>query len=296
MESFVSHGNTIATTTDKFGFLRESNDVVHDGTALASRMEEDGYVFVRGYLNRDDVLGARREMLERLASVDEIDTSHGLMEAIASGRSTRGSIDGRAFAKEMRTGPAVRRLVHSGPAIAFYEKLLGGAVRPFDFVWLRTVRVGGATGCHYDVVYMGRGTHRLYTSWIPIGDVPYSDGPLLVLEKSHLHEDLKQTYGAVDVDSDKPNPWGGGWFSTNPVEVQDRLGGRWLTASDGGFRAGDMLSFTMFTMHCSADNRSPVNRIRLSSDTRYQLASEPADERWVGDDPLGHHPSHRRRG
>ena len=34
------------------------------------------------------------------------------------------------------------------------------------------------TGAHYDVVYMGRGTPRLYTSWTPIGDAPLEDGPL----------------------------------------------------------------------------------------------------------------------
>ena len=45
--------------------------------------------------------------------------------------------------------------------------------------------------------------------------------------------------------------------------------------------------FGMFTLHCSLDNRSPENRIRLSTDTRYQLASEPADERWIGDEPFG---------
>jgi hypothetical protein len=42
----------------------------------------------------------------------------------------------------------------------------------------------------------------------------------------------------------------------------------------------------MGTVHASLDNHS--NRIRLSSDSRYQLASEPADERWVGAAPVGH--------
>jgi hypothetical protein len=45
----------------------------------------------------------------------------------------------------------------------------------------------------------------------------------------------------------------------------------------------------MFTVHTSLDNHS--DRIRISSDTRYQLASEPVDERWVGEQPPGHGPS-----
>jgi ectoine hydroxylase-related dioxygenase (phytanoyl-CoA dioxygenase family) len=52
------------------------------------------------------------------------------------------------------------------------------------------------------------------------------------------------------------------------------------------YRAGDALIFSMFTVHASLDNRS--NRIRLSSDSRYQPASALADERWVGPNPIAH--------
>ena len=92
--------------------------------------------------------------------------------------------------------------------------------------------------------------------------------------KRFLHQLIS---GQLDVDRDRDNnPYGGGWFSKNPAEVQQRFGGRWLTTE---FQAGDALVFTMFTLHCSLDNTS--NRIRLSTDSRYQLASAPIDERWV---------------
>jgi hypothetical protein len=32
----------------------------------------------------------------------------------------------------------------------------------------------------------------------------------------------------------------------------------------------------------------PFGSLRLSMDTRYQLASDPIDERWVGEGPIGH--------
>lgn len=288
-DTFTSHGVEFDRSPDKFGWLNESSAIRDDGDALRATMKRDGYIFIRDYLDKEVVTDARREILGRLASVEEIDTSHPLMDAVASDTSTRGKLpDTRQFGKDLRSGPALTRLVHEGNVITFFETFLGGEVRPFDHIWLRTVRVGSATGCHYDVVYMGRGTHNLYTSWIPIGDVPYSDGALVILENSHQIDELRDGYGKVDVDSDKPNPWGGGWFSSNPMEVQERYGNRWLTVDDGGFRLGDLLVFSMFTMHCSLDNVSPVNRVRLSSDTRYQLASEPVDERWVGDDPVGH--------
>ncbi|MDA1192153.1 MAG: phytanoyl-CoA dioxygenase family protein [Candidatus Poribacteria bacterium] len=295
MDKFTSHGHEFSKSDDKFGFLRESNDIFDSGEKLQARMKEDGYLFLRGVLDRSVVNDARRALLDKLASVDEVSKDHPLMDAIFSGTSTRGSIDTRQFGVEMRTLPAVKRLVHDGDIIRFFEKFLGGEVRSFDYIWLRTVRVGGATGCHYDKVYMGRGTERLYTAWTPIGDVPYEDGALMVLENSHKMRELIESYGRIDVDSDDPNPYGGGWFSSNPVQVQAEHGGRWLTAGDGGFRTGDLLVFTMYTMHCSLDNKSPVNRIRLTSDTRYQLASEPIDERWVGDDPMAHGPRAKRK-
>ena len=65
--------------------------------------------------------------------------------------------------------------------------------------------------------------------------------------------------------------------------MRDDFGLRWLTAD---YRMGDVLVFGMYTMHASMDNQS--NRFRLSSDSRYQLASEPVDERWVGENPIGH--------
>jgi hypothetical protein len=43
----------------------------------------------------------------------------------------------------------------------------------------------------------------------------------------------------------------------------------------------------MFLVHASLDNRT-ANRLRLSSDCRYQRASEPVDDRWVGPQPPGH--------
>jgi len=80
-----------------------------------------------------------------------------------------------------------------------------------------------------------------------------------------------------------------GWLSKDPVSLRAHLGGRWLTAE---YRAGDLVIFTVQTVHASLDNRS--NQIRLSTDTRYQLASEPVDERWIGPKPIGHGPEAKR--
>ena len=36
--------------------------------------------------------------------------------------------------------------------------------------------------------------------------------------------------------------------------------------------------FNMFTLHGSVDNASPVSRVRLSVDIRYQPAAHPCDD------------------
>lgn len=70
---------------------------------------------------------------------------------------------------------------------------------------------------------------------------------------------------------------GTGWFTEDPDEVIDRFGGVWRTAD---FRAGDILLFTMRTVHMSTTNTTRLARI--SCDTRWHGRSKPADPRYVG--------------
>lgn len=289
MSQLTSNKAVLDTSADKFGELRESNDIADNPRSLRERIEQDGYLFIRGGLDRDQVLAARREILEKLDQVGEIDNSRPLMDAVYTGKSRRGEGDQDAFLKSLRTGDQVRKLVRQGRLYEFYSKFFGREVRPLDYIWVRTVPLGGFTGSHYDWVYMGRGSRNLHTTWIPTGDVPRQEGALLILENSHRQEELKSTYGQLDVDRDRDNnQYGGavgGWYSEDAVQVRDELGGRWLTTD---FSAGDMLVFGMWTLHCSLDNNSPENRIRITIDSRYQPADEPIDERWVGADPRGH--------
>ena len=127
---------------------------------------------------------------------------------------------------------------------------------------------------------MGRGTQNVLTCWTPLGDIPLEMGPLTILAGSHHFEHMKKTYGQMDVDRDHVT----GWFSNDPIELVNKHGGQWQTSS---FEMGDVLIFSMFTMHASLDNTT--NRFRLSTDTRYQRADEPVDERWVGKAPKAHY-------
>jgi ectoine hydroxylase-related dioxygenase (phytanoyl-CoA dioxygenase family) len=142
---------------------------------------------------------------------------------------------------------------------------------------------------------MGRGTHRLYTAWVPYGEVPLEVGGLMILEKSHLQAERIKNYLESDVDTSCTNIPGhdgwkhGGQLTNNPRSLRQKFGGRWLTSE---FSPGDLLTFRMDTIHGSIDNTT--QRIRLSTDTRYQRADEPVDERWVGENPIAHGPAGKR--
>ena len=85
-------------------------------------------------------------------------------------------------------------------------------------------------------------------------------------------------------------PLGDGKLSRHPARLQSKLGLPWRTAER--YQPGDVVVFSIYTVHGSLDNQT--DRIRLSTDSRYQPADEPADERWVGEKPIGHNRSIRK--
>jgi len=273
-----------------FGFLRSSNDVLDDAGALRQRVRDDGYLFLPGFLDREDVRSARIAICESLAEEGCFDPNFPIEQAIA-----REGID-MSFRPDLaNASEPLKKLIYSERVMSFYDFFLGGKARHYDFTWMRAISPGNGSDPHCDIVYMGRGTPNVYTAWVPLGDIPLETGGLIILENSHRDDELKNSYGKMDVDTACENSGaqsqtnahgfpGFGTLSQDAPGLREQMGGRWLTAAE--YRMGDFLTFPMFTVHASLDNHS--KEIRLSSDSRYQLASEPIDERWVGENPPGH--------
>ncbi len=260
----------------------DSSALIADGAALRARLAVDGYLLLRGIIDCDEVMAARREVLSRMAEVGEI--AEPAEAALPTGTSRRAELhpDLGAFWRSVSEGPAVRLAVHGGRARSVAAAILDQPVRPFDFVWLRAMLAGRASPLHFDHVYMNRGTDRVVTAWIPLGDVAVADGPLAVVENSNRFDDLTASYRGHDVDRDPSRP---GHVAESAFAFLKERGARLLTSD---FRAGDLCLFGMFTLHGSVDNASPAGRVRLSVDTRWQAADQPMDERWSGPDPKGH--------
>jgi len=294
--SLVSGGMVLADDAASFGAVTDSSGDLGDMALLRARMARDGYLFLPGTLDRDAVFRAREEITKRLGDAGCLAPGTDPMDAVAG---VAGALGMPARATLTQDNAALGEVLYAGPMMAFFDRFLGEPARHYDFTWFRAVPPGPGTPVHADVVFMGRAERqRLFTAWTPIGDVDLVQGGLMVLEASCGAPALQVSYYGIDVDAhctntgDARDAWDKGtqgWLTKNPVEMQRQLGGRWLTSS---YRAGDVLIFSVFTVHASLDNRS--DRLRLSSDSRYQPASKPADERWIGADPPGHGPRGKR--
>ena len=290
--ALTAQGRELDMSAEAWGRLQTASYIADDATALRARIKAQGYLYLPGLLDQAEVLEARRTVTERLRAAGHLDPASPPMKAVAH-PDTKVS-----FLPEVAKDNAeLFKMLYTGPMMEFFARFLGGPVRHYDFTWFRAIAPGPGAPPHCDAPYMGRGTHNLYTAWTPVGDIDFEQGGLMILEDSPKHVERLRTYLNKDVDTYCVNgphaqeietgkrKWGafGGALGKDPVDLREKLGGRWLSTE---FSAGDVLIFSVYTIHASLDNHS--RQVRLSSDSRYQLASEPVDERWVGENPAGH--------
>ncbi len=286
-----SAGHELDTSQSSWGELEDSSMLRHDPIALRKKMREQGYLFMRSFFDRELIQEARDTLLAQLNEPGIFDPGYPLDKGVLLPGVNPMSLPHTLLKDNL----AVRRVVFGPEIVAFYRELLDGEVRHFDHIWGRAIGKGAGTHPHCDIVYMGRGTRNLCTAWIPFGDVSYELGGLMVLENSHRQADRIRNYLTSDVDTfceDNPSRHGWkfhGWLSSNAASLREKFGGRWLSTA---FQMGDLLTFSMETVHASTDNQT--DRIRISTDTRYQLESEPIDERWIGESPIGHGPNAKK--
>ena len=263
----------------ELGELRDSSDIRDDTEVLHRRIAEDGYLYLPGLIDRDKVLAARSRILEYMAEHEALEPGSRPLDGVMG---EYGKTVGMLGRRQITHQPEVRAALEADELFDFFARYFDEPARTFDYKWLRAVGQAKCTGAHYDVIYMGRGSERLHTTWIPLMDIPVHQGTLCICRGSHNAPEfqrLRDTYGRLDVDRDGY----GGPFTDKPLEINERFGGQWLTTN---FAAGDVIFFGMYTLHASTTNTT--DHWRLSCDVRFQPASDPVDERWVGENPVGH--------
>lgn len=270
--------------------LVDASSLLAEPERLRASFADHGYVLLRNVLPRDDVLDARREVFSRLSEMDEIQQP--VEAGIATGVSRRQErvSDLGTFWKSVSEGRALRRVTHGPRVSEIVAKLLGTTVRPHEYLFLRPAPVGNATDLHYDYPFFAGGSPNIVTCWIPLGEIPVSDGPLVVVENSHQFSDLIEPVRAAQL-TGNPDAFAAAQGAAYQASANDTLQfaisrkTRLLTAH---FQPGDLMIFGGFTMHGSLDNHSSLGRVRLSVDVRYQPATDRADDpRFFGPNPIG---------
>lgn len=242
-----------------------------DRDALWRRLRREGYLFLRGALDPDEMLTFRRYYFGALADTGLIDAAHDAGAGVAGVgpvdqerlRHTLFSsiVPGAEYAR-LCTLPAIRN---------WYAWFLGDD----PFLHRRKIirhtspgenGIGTATQAHYDMVYLREGTDRVLSSWIPLGDCPVVRGGLVYLQGSHRRV-VAEDRAAASITADLPG-------------LADSYDTRWLAAD---YRLGDMVVHSAYTVHAALDNVATDGVMRLSTDIRYQRTSEPIDWRWQND-------------
>jgi ectoine hydroxylase-related dioxygenase (phytanoyl-CoA dioxygenase family) len=211
------------------------------------------------------VLDVRHDVLEVCREAGWLDPSRDLMEGVVDLNVEPVTERHDAYKQVYRQVLRLPRF-HDFPCndglMQIAAKLLG------DNVLVHPRRIGrmafpnytvATTPPHQDFHYI-RGTVDTYSCWVPLGDCPRELGGLAVWRGSHHRGFIEHTVhfpGAVG-------------SSGVPFEEEEA---EWHTSD---FKAGDALFFHAYAIHKALPNLSP-NRMRLSTDNRYQRKNEEID-------------------
>ncbi len=264
--SISSHGCNLKINRDLFQ-LKASSLENSSILEMNDNLIRDGYLYIKNFFGRDEVLKARNNFLDYLEANGYINFSNNRL-----GYVTIKKHGPDLNAHDILGFKDYLKLVNSKKIDAFFKKLLSIEVTSFDHKWPRVV-YKGATGIHCDSVYMGKGISNLYTMWLALDDINMQKGPLMVLPGSHKIQAINNTYGKGD-----SHEGDYGILTKDPLRLSELTHLKWASTN---YEAGDVLFFGMQLLHGSLDNT--LSEFRFSSDTRYQCNREPVDDRHMGD-------------
>ncbi len=273
---------TLSDSPERLGWLVPT-DPNQSRSVLLDQYQAQGYLWLKGILDRGKVLDFRRRYFEAFVDTGLLAEGTQPVEGIYSG-------GGKARVSKILTEIVQWASYESFclmPEIwQFYENLLGGSVYLHKRKLIRaTTPDDSCTGAHYDLTYLRAGTDRICTSWIPIGDVPVEMGGLIYLEGSDaLGRQLEAEFSAKNtgmpleerINAYNKNMSETGWLTKDLPSLANRLNSRWLMAD---YEAGDMVVHSPYMIHASTTNTRMT--MRLSTDIRYQLVRDEIDPRWT---------------
>lgn len=271
----TSNGYVLDESPRRLGWLEPVPLEERSGkVSLWTRLRRDGYLFLTNHLDPAIVNDFRRFYFTKLADTGLVvpgsDPAVGLG---AAGDVDRAKLRQALFG-EIVPGAEYEALTTHPSIRGWFEWFLEDDIFLHRRRIIRHIRpgeagIGTATQAHYDLVYLREGSERVLSMWIPLGDCPVEMGGLAYLERSH--------HWAMADERDRGIQRPAASMTADLPALADLHDSRWLLAN---YRAGDVMIHSSYTVHAGTDNVDPAGRIRLSTDIRYQRASEPIDWRW----------------
>jgi ectoine hydroxylase-related dioxygenase (phytanoyl-CoA dioxygenase family) len=234
-------------------------------SALREAFEAEGYLWLKGFLDRAEVLEFRRHVFQAFSNTGLLAPGTDPVDGIAAVVAGDTEDIGRRRLMEVVRSAAFEAFCLSPRLWRFMDDFLAGLSYLHKRKLLRLTRPGQAfsTPAHYDLVYLRGGTDRLVTAWIPIGDVPVEMGGVVYLEGSHavarrMEADFRAKSGDLPaeerISAYNRNMQEGGWISKNLPDMANRFDARWLIAD---YEAGDVVLHSPYIdPRCHGERRS----------------------------------------
>ncbi|MCB1883307.1 MAG: hypothetical protein KDG89_04795 [Geminicoccaceae bacterium] len=217
-----------------------------------AHLGREGALMLRGALDADAVQAAREAVLDRLVAVGEVEPPAGV--GLMTGTSRRRELqpDLGTFWQDVSERPALRAVSHAGALAAVMETLSGGPLQPDGFLWLRVKGQGAGSPLRSGLSLAGKAAEGGLLAWIPLGAIEFHQGPVYVVQDSHLN--AVPAGAAPDLRPDAS---------------------RLLTAR---FEPGDLLVLLPRTLYGAFDNDSRHRLVRASCESLWRKAGAPAVE------------------
>jgi Phytanoyl-CoA dioxygenase (PhyH) len=242
--------------------LKDSSGLLGDWEALRQLIATDGYVFMRGLLNPEEIRAVGRTGLAHLQRAGWTET--GVDPVMAPPRKPVRAIRMRdAFGdpgyRRILADPEFNAVPFASPLADLMAQILGPAGFCYPLKLPRIVYPASVVPRQPgNVVHKDyRSVQDMFTSWVPLGRVPRTLGGLAV----------------------QPGSQGGTRVRFHPLT---HLESGWVTTD---YEPGDVIVFHCLTTHAALPNRE--GRMRFSAEYRWQLADQPAPRRVVLG-PQGH--------
>lgn len=270
----TSNGYVLDERPERLGRLEAVPVMMRDNKdALWERLRRDGYLYLSNHLAADLVRDFRSYYFGTLEPTGLV-KSNGAAEGIDGHGAVDLAMTRRILFDTVVPGEQYAALTSHPSIRGWFEWFLGDDVHLHKRRIIRHTRpgetgIGTATQAHYDLVYLREGTDRVLSMWIPLGDCTVENGGLAYLEGSHHRVMAQERAGTLKMPAAS--------ITADLPKLADEYDSRWLI---NDYSAGDVMVHSAHIVHASTDNVDPQNRIRLSTDIRYQRASDPIDWRW----------------